>query len=119
MPSIAPTSSPRVGCTAIIDRWLAGNLACQDDPLQIAAGEQAHGSIDGGHDDVVGCLQVCGELFGFGCIYYPTVGDRAFKILFHDDVVSHAQVRRAANVGAVFWDISQALLDAELADCDC
>ena len=87
----------------------AGDLARQDQPLEVAAREQPRLDIDRGRADLVGLFSGLANTSAAAGVEPPAAADRRLAVLLHDQVIGDAQAWRAAHMRAVFGHMRHAL----------
>src|SRR6185369_5968788 len=82
--------------------------AGQDQPLEVAAGQEPHSGVDGRRGDRIVLLELLGEGPRPAVIDQPAARYRRLLEPLHDQVVGDRQVRRAADPGPVLRDVGDA-----------
>src|SRR5688572_23041203 len=87
------------------------DLAGQDEPLQVAARQDAHGRVERRRGDLVGALQRPRLRAGGSVIEKWAAGDRGLSEAPHDQVVDEREIGCAADAGPVLGDVADARFD--------
>ena len=109
--SIAPTSRPRVGWTAMIRSGLRLDLAGEDQALEVATREQPGLRCRSTALRSRSARASSRRRRAPGRVDQPAAGDRRRPVGLHDEVVGDRQVRRAADAGPILGDVGDALAD--------
>ena len=109
MNSVAPTSTPRVGCSAISSRRLVREFARDHDLLQVAAGERADGRArslrSGCRTRRISARARAGDRRR---VDQPAARERRPALEAHRQIVGGAGRERGADGGAILGDIGEA-----------